>query len=95
MAVFVLPKWAKLNDITRHLKLYQEIFIARTHLPIRKPVNDPTQHEVVAPPLLQVYLCLVDDEFAFYDSAPTISSVEDPSLYEPPYHPTSSIATLR
>jgi hypothetical protein len=31
MVVFVLPKWSKFNELTRHWKLYQE-FPARTQL---------------------------------------------------------------
>jgi hypothetical protein len=31
MAVFVLPKWAKFTQLTKHLKLYQK-FLARTQL---------------------------------------------------------------
>jgi hypothetical protein len=48
MVVFALPKWAQFNELTRHLKLYQEI-PERTHMLTRQSVNDPTQHEVVAP----------------------------------------------
>jgi hypothetical protein len=48
MAVFVLPKLGKFNELTRHKTLYQE-FPARTHLFFRHSLDDPTQHEVVAP----------------------------------------------
>jgi hypothetical protein len=43
MALFVLHKWAKFNDITRHYKKYQE-FHARTLSFSRQSVNDLTQH---------------------------------------------------
>jgi hypothetical protein len=48
MVVFVRPKWAKFNELTRQWKLYQE-FPARTHMFTRQSLNDPTQQEVVAP----------------------------------------------
>jgi hypothetical protein len=48
MAVFVLPKWAKLNQLTKHWKLYQE-FPTRTQLFTRQSLENPAQHEVVAP----------------------------------------------
>jgi hypothetical protein len=48
MAVFVLPKWAKFNEFTRHWKLYQQ-FPARTQLFTRQSMDDLTHHEVVAP----------------------------------------------
>jgi hypothetical protein len=47
MAVFVLPKRAKFNELTRHWKLYQE-FSARTQLFTRLSVENPTHQEVVA-----------------------------------------------
>jgi hypothetical protein len=46
MVVFILPKWAKFNELTRHKKLYRE-FPARSQLFTRESVNDPTKHEVV------------------------------------------------
>jgi hypothetical protein len=48
MTVFVLPKWAKFNQLTKHWKLYHE-FPARTQLFTRKSLQNPTLHEVVAP----------------------------------------------
>jgi hypothetical protein len=41
MDVFVLLKWAKLNELTRHWKLCQE-FPARTQLLTRQSLDDPT-----------------------------------------------------
>jgi hypothetical protein len=49
MAVFVLPKWPKLNQLTKHCKFYQE-FPARTHLYTSQSLENPPQQEVVAPP---------------------------------------------
>jgi hypothetical protein len=48
MAVFVLPKWAKFTQLTKHWKLYQE-FPARTQLFTRQSLENPAQQEVVAP----------------------------------------------
>jgi hypothetical protein len=70
MAVFVLFKWAKFNDLTRHMKIYQE-FPTRTHLFSRMLLEDPTHHEVVAPTPWYVQLWLVDVDCTFYDHAPT------------------------
>jgi hypothetical protein len=42
MAVFVLPKWAKFNQLTKHLKLYHE-FSARTQLFIRQSLKNLSQ----------------------------------------------------
>jgi hypothetical protein len=64
MAMFVLPKWAKFNTITRHWKSYQE-FLVRTHMFTRMSVADPTQREVVAPPPWSVQLLLVDVDHEF------------------------------
>jgi hypothetical protein len=47
MDVFVLPKWVKFNEFTRHWKLYQE-FLARTQVFTRQSLDNPTQKEVVA-----------------------------------------------
>jgi hypothetical protein len=41
-AVFVLPKWAKFNQLTKHWKLNQE-FPARTQLFTRQSLERPTQ----------------------------------------------------
>jgi hypothetical protein len=70
MVVFVLPKWAKFNGLTRHWKLYQE-FQARTHMFTRHSLDDPTQHEVAARAPWHVHMWLVDADCAFYDPAPT------------------------
>jgi hypothetical protein len=48
MAVFVLPKWAKFNQLAKYWKLHQE-FPARTQLFTRQSLENPTKHEVVAP----------------------------------------------
>jgi hypothetical protein len=39
MVVFVLPKWAKFNELTRHWKLYQE-FPAKTQLFTRQSLEN-------------------------------------------------------
>jgi hypothetical protein len=48
MAVFVLPKWAKFAQLTKHWKLYHE-FPARTQLFTRQSLENPALQEVVAP----------------------------------------------
>jgi hypothetical protein len=68
MAVFVLPKWAKFAQLTKHWKLYHE-FPARTQLFTRQSLENPTQHEVVAPAPWHVQQWLVDATCAFYDPA--------------------------
>jgi hypothetical protein len=45
MDIFILPKWAKFNELTRHWKLYQE-FPTRTFT--RQSLDDTTHEEVVA-----------------------------------------------
>jgi hypothetical protein len=93
--VFVLPKWAKFNELTRHWKLYQE-FPARTQLYIaERSLDDPTQHEVVAPAPWPFQLWLVDVECVFFDLAPTAVPDEPTSVHVPPNVPEKSIATLR
>jgi hypothetical protein len=67
MAVFVLPKWAKIVPLTKHWKLYQE-FPARTQLFTRQSLENQVQQEVVAPAPWHVQLGLVDADCAFYDS---------------------------
>jgi hypothetical protein len=52
--VFVLPKWAKFNELTQHWNLYQE-FPARTYMFTRKALEDPTQQEVAAPSPWQLW----------------------------------------
>jgi hypothetical protein len=42
MAVFVVPKWAKFNHLTKYWKLYQE-FPARTQLFTRQSLENPAQ----------------------------------------------------
>jgi hypothetical protein len=64
MVVSVLPKWAKFNQLNKHWKLYQE-FPARTQLFTRLLLENPAQHEVVAPTPWHVQLWLVDADCAF------------------------------
>jgi hypothetical protein len=64
MAVFVLPKWAKFNQLTKHWKLYHE-FPARTQLFTRQSLENPAQQEVVALAPWHVQLWLVDVDCAF------------------------------
>jgi hypothetical protein len=68
MAVFVMPKWAKFNQLTKHWKLYQE-FLARKELFTRQSMENSAQHEVVAPAPWHVQLWLVDADCDFYDLA--------------------------
>jgi hypothetical protein len=93
MVVFVLPKWAKFNELTRHLKLCRE-FPARTQLFTRKSLDNPTQQEVFAPPPWHVQLWLVDVYFTFYDHAPTIVPDEPTSVRVPHDDTEDAIATL-
>jgi hypothetical protein len=94
MIVFVLPKWAKFNELNRHWKIYQE-FSARTQPFTRQSLDDPTKQEVVAPTPWLVQLWFVDADCAFYDSAPTTLPDEPTSVHVPPDVPEESIATLR
>jgi hypothetical protein len=94
MPVFVLLEWAMFNELTRHLKLYQE-FPARTQLLTRKSIDNPTQHEVVAPAPWHVQLWLVDADCSFYDQAPLTAREEPTSLRLPPDDTEESIATLQ
>jgi hypothetical protein len=68
MAVFVLPKWAKFAQLTKHWKLYQE-FLAGTQLFTCHSLESPTQQQVVAPASWHIQLWLVDADCAFYDPA--------------------------
>jgi hypothetical protein len=94
MAVFVPPKWANFNDLTRHWKLYQE-FLRNTQWFSCQFVDDPTHQEVVAPAPCLVKLLLVNTDCEFYDSAPTTSHVEPLALHLPHDEPIASIATRR
>jgi hypothetical protein len=94
MAVFVLPKWAKFNDLTRHLKPYQK-FSARTQLFTRMSLDDSTQQEVASPAPWHVQLWLVDANCSFYDPGPTTISNEPTSVLVPSDVLEESIATLR
>jgi hypothetical protein len=94
MPLFVLPKWAKFNQLTKHWKLYQE-FPSRTHLFTRPSVENPAQHEVVAPAPWHVQLWLVDADCAFYDPA-SPTEHDQPILVHVPHVATDeSIATLQ
>jgi hypothetical protein len=99
MAVFVLPKWAKFNEIIRQWKLYQE-FHAKPQPFTRQSVEDPAKQDAAAygpwtPWLIQQWLVDVDCEF--YDLAPATYRIVryKPSLVrELGETLTKSIATL-
>jgi hypothetical protein len=94
MAVFVLPKWAKFTQATNHWKLYQE-FPARAQLFTRQSLENPAQHEVVAPAPWHVQLWLVDADCAFYDSATPTAPEQPNSVHVPSDDAEPSIATLQ
>jgi hypothetical protein len=94
MAVIVLPKWAKIAQLTQHLKLYQE-FPARTQLFTRQSLENPANQEVVAPAPWHVQLWLIDVECAFYDPTSLPESDQPISVHVPPVDAEESIATLR
>jgi hypothetical protein len=94
MAVLVLPKWAKFNQLTKHRKLYQE-FPARTHLFTRQSLENPAQHEVVAPAPWHVQLWLVDADCAFHDPASPTKPNQPTLVHVPPVDTEASIATLQ
>jgi hypothetical protein len=94
MAVLVLPKWAKFNELTRHWILYQE-FPSRTHLFTRQSLEHPTPHEVVAPAPWPVSLWLIDVDCVFHDQAPTKILDQPTSVPIPPIDMEESIATLQ
>jgi hypothetical protein len=95
MAVFVLPKWAKFAQLTKHWKLYQD-FQARTRLFTRQSLENPTQHVVVAPAPWHVQLWLLDaDSIAFYDPTSPTESDQPISVRVPPVEAEKSIATLK
>jgi hypothetical protein len=83
MAVFVLPKWAKSTQVTKNRKLYQE-FPARTQLFTRQSLENPAQHEVVAPAPWHVHMWLVDADCAFNDSTTSTTSDQPDSVHVPP-----------
>jgi hypothetical protein len=91
MAVFVLPKWAKFNRLTKHWKLSHE-FPTRTRLFTRQSLENPAQEEVVAQAPWPIQLWLVDADCAFYDPA---SPTEPSSVFVPPVDSEESIAVLR
>jgi hypothetical protein len=94
MAIFVLPKWAKFTQLTKHWKLYHK-FPARTQLFTRQSLENPPQQEVVAPTPWHVKLWLVDADYAFYDSASPIEPYQPISVHVPPVDTEESIATLQ
>jgi hypothetical protein len=94
MAVFVLPKWAKFAQLTKHWKLYQELS-ARTQLFTRQSLENPAQHEVVAPAPWHVQLWSVDADCAFYDSTTSTTSDQPTSVDVPTGDAEQSITTLR
>jgi hypothetical protein len=94
MVVFILPKWAKFYEITRQWKLYQE-FPTRTHLFTRQSLENPTQHEVIAPSPWHVQLWLVDVDCTFYDHALTTIPYQPTSVRVPPIDTEESIAALQ
>jgi hypothetical protein len=94
IAVFVLPKWDKFNELTRQWKLYQE-FPPRTQLFTGLSMDNLTQQEVLAPAPWHVKLWLVDADCAFYDQAPTTTHVEPISVRVFFYDTEESIATLQ
>jgi hypothetical protein len=94
MAIFVLPKWAKFNQLTKHWKLYQE-FPARTQLFTRQSLENPTQQEVVAPSPWHVQLWLVDADCAFYDLASPTEPDQPISVHVPHVDTEESISMLQ
>jgi hypothetical protein len=94
MAVFVLPKWAKFNYLTKHWKLYQE-FPARTHLSTRQSLENPAQQEVVAPAPWDVHVWLVDADCALYNPASPTDHDQLILVHVPPVDSEESVATLQ
>jgi hypothetical protein len=94
MAVFVLPKWAKFAQLTKHWKLYQE-FPARTQLFTRLSLESLAQQEVVAPAFWPVKLWLIDADCAFYDQTSSTESYRPISVPVPHVDAEESIATLQ
>jgi hypothetical protein len=94
MAAFVLPKWAKFNQLTKHLKLYHE-FPARTQLFARQSLKSLAQHDVVDPTPWSVDLWLVDVDCAFYDPASPTKPDQPTSVHVPHVDTEESIATLQ
>jgi hypothetical protein len=94
MAVFVLPKWAKFNQLTKQWKLYQELQ-ARTQLYTRQSLENPAQQEVFAPAPWHVLLWFVDADCDFYDLASPTCPDQPTSVPVPPIDKEASIATLQ
>jgi hypothetical protein len=94
MAVFVLPKWAKFAQLTKQWKLYQE-FPTRTQLFTRQSLENPAQHEVVAPAPWHVQLWSIDADCAFYDQTLPTESDQPLSVHVPPLEAEESNATLK
>jgi hypothetical protein len=94
MVVFVLPKWAKFTQLTKHWKLYHE-FPARTQLFTRQSLENPAHQEEVAPAPWLVHLWLVDADCVFYDqTSPTVHG-QPTSVHVPPIDTEESITTLQ
>jgi hypothetical protein len=93
MGAFVLSKWAKFNELSRHWKFYQE-FPARTQVFTRESLDDPTKQEVICSNPLAcstlVSRCIV----CFNDQAPTTTHDEPTSVRVPSDITKESIATL-
>jgi hypothetical protein len=94
MAVFVPPKWAKFNQLTKQWKLYHE-FPARTQLFTHQSLDNPAQEEVVALAPWHVQLWLVDADCAFYDPASPTELDQPISVHTPLVETQESIAMLQ
>jgi hypothetical protein len=90
MAVFVLPKWAKLNELTRRWNSYHE-FHSKTQQLTCPLKDDSTKQEVVASPPWLIHLWLINADCEFYDFTLTTYPLvpdEPPSVHVPVYEPT-------
>jgi hypothetical protein len=94
MPIFVLPKWAKFNQLTKHGNLYKE-FPSRTHMFTRQSLENPSQQEVVAPAPWHVQMWIVDADCAFYDLASPRELDQPISVHVPHVDAEESIATLQ
>jgi hypothetical protein len=94
MAVFVLPKWAKFAQLTKHWKLSQE-FPARPQLLTRQSLENPAQQEVVALAPWLVQLWLIDADCTFYNPTSTTESDQLLSVHVPAIEAEESVATLK
>jgi hypothetical protein len=97
MVVFLLPKWAKFKELSRHWNSYRE-FSTMTHLLTRQSMDDPTKQEVVARAPWPIQMWLVDAGSELYDSAPTTPPtvhVVPPLVHAPIDESKDSIASPR